>query len=81
LTTPQAQARGLLTSIDDERLPGLRLPLQPVKFTGSAANVAARAPGLGEHSEHVMAELLGLGAERIAELAAAGLFGERGHTA
>ena len=81
LTTPQAQARGLLTPIDDERLPGLRLPLQPVKFTGSAANVAARAPGLGEHSDQVMAELLGLGAERIAELAAAGLFGERGHMA
>jgi CoA:oxalate CoA-transferase len=75
LSSEQAAARGLLNDVHDERLPGLRLPTQPVKFTGSAPNVVARAPALGEHTEAVVAQWLGLSGERIAELAAAGLFG------
>lgn len=80
LAAPQAAARGVLTAVPDARLPGLRLPLQPVKFTGSADNVIGRAPGLGEHGEAIWSRVLGLGVERIAELAAAGLFGARGST-
>jgi CoA:oxalate CoA-transferase len=78
LDSPQAAARQLLQAVDDPRLPGLRLPVQPVKFTGSAASVPRRAPALGEHSAQIMTTLLGLGAERVAELAAAGIFGSRG---
>ena len=75
LATPQAVARGILSDVDDPRLPGLRLPTQPVKFTGSQANVARRAPSLGEDSEAVLSEWLGLGVARLEELAAVGLFG------
>jgi len=75
LNSEQAAVRGVLTEVADPRLPGLRLPTQPVKFTGSAPNVAERAPALGEHTEDVVAQWLGLSAERITELAAAGLFG------
>jgi CoA:oxalate CoA-transferase len=75
LATPQAQSRGILSAVEDARLPGLQLPTQPVKFTGSAPNVARRAPALGEDSVAVFSDLLGLGAERIAELAEAGIFG------
>ena len=78
LATPQAAARGILQAVEDPRLPGLRLPTQPVKFTGSGANVARRAPALGEDSVAVFSDLLGLGAERIAELAEAGVFGQDG---
>ena len=78
LTTPQAAARGILQAVEDPRLPGLRLPTQPVKFTGSAANVVRRAPALGEDSVAVFSDLLGLGAGRIAELAEAGIFGQDG---
>jgi CoA:oxalate CoA-transferase len=76
LSSPQAAARQILQPVEDPRLPGLQLPVQPVKFAGSAPSVPRRAPALGEHQADVFSELLGLGAERIAELAAAGLFGE-----
>ena len=75
LESPQAQARGLLQPVDDARLPGLRLPTQPVQFNGSAPNRTGRAPGLGEHTEPLLAELLGLHADRIAELRTLGVFG------
>lgn len=75
LESPQAQARGLLHSVADSRLPDLRLPTQPVRFGGAAANCPERAPDLGEHTTTLLATLLHRGGERIAELRAAGAFG------
>lgn len=75
LGSAQAQARGLLQPVQDERLPGLRLPTQPVRFNGAAPNRAGRAPALGEHTEGLLASLLGCGASKLAELRQAGVFG------
>ena len=41
LGSEQAAARELLHAVDDERLPGLRLPSQPVRFGAAAAAPAA----------------------------------------
>ncbi|WP_332823745.1 CoA transferase, partial [Ramlibacter sp.] len=76
LDSPQAQARELLQPVDDARLPGLRLPTQPVRFGGAAPNRASRAPALGEHTNEILASLLGCGIDKLAELRAAGVFGE-----
>ena len=70
-----ALARELLRPVDDERLPELRLPTQPVRFGGAAPNLAGRAPALGEHTHDVLAALLDCGADRLAELQALGVFG------
>ena len=75
LESPQIQARGLLRPVDDERLPGLRLPTQPVRFNGAAPNRAERAPALGEHTELLLASWLGRGKEAIAALREAGVLG------
>ena len=75
LSSPQARARELLRPVQDERLPGLRLPTQPVRFGGAAANRAVRAPALGEHTEELLAGLLGCGLAKLAELREAGAFG------
>jgi CoA:oxalate CoA-transferase len=75
LESPQAQARGLLHPVNDERLPGLRLPVQPVQFGGAAPSVPTRAPALGEHTDELLATLLGLGLDKLAELRAAGVLG------
>ena len=75
LESEHAQARGLLRAVDDPRLPGLRVPTQPVKFGGAAPNKAEPAPALGEHTDALMASLLQCSAERLAELRVAGLFG------
>ncbi|WP_088708498.1 CaiB/BaiF CoA transferase family protein [Noviherbaspirillum denitrificans] len=67
----QANHRAFLKEVDDDRLPGLRLPTQPLKFSGFGANLAARAPRLGEHTEEVLAGLIGYSSEKIRELQAA----------
>ena len=79
LDSPQAQARELLRPVEDARLPGLRLPTQPVRFNGAAPNRAERAPALGEHTDELLGTLLGCGQARLVELRAAGVFGTAGH--
>jgi CoA:oxalate CoA-transferase len=59
LASPQALYRGVARPVDDPRLPGLRLPTQPVRFGGSAGNACGRAPALGEHTAEVLEQLLG----------------------
>ncbi|MEP6939456.1 MAG: CoA transferase [Rudaea sp.] len=76
LASPQAVSREILRAFDDPRLPGLRLPTQPVRFGGAADNQTQRAPRLGEHTEELLAGLLGFAKARIDELRAAGAFGE-----
>jgi CoA:oxalate CoA-transferase len=79
LESPQATARELLRPVQDARLPGLRLPTQPVCFGGAAPNRVERAPALGEHTGDVLAMLLGYGADRLAELRDAGALGPSEH--
>ncbi|MDR0201108.1 MAG: CoA transferase [Delftia acidovorans] len=78
LESPQSLARGLLDTVQDPRLPGLRLPTQPVHFSGAAPNRAERAPALGEHTEALLSQWLGRGAEAIAALRASGALGTAG---
>ncbi len=76
LESDQARHRGVVADVRDERLPGLRLPTQPVHFNGSAANLNQRAPRLGEHTHDTLSLWLGASATRIAALRDAGAFGE-----
>ena len=77
LQSPQAEARGLLHAVGDMRLPGLKLPVQPVRFGGAAPSLPGRAPALGEHTDALLGQLLGLGIDKLAELRAAGVIGTR----
>src|SRR5699024_1725177 len=47
LSCDQVLHSGFLQDVEDERLPGLRLPTQPVKFSGYAQTQPRRAPRLG----------------------------------
>lgn len=76
LESEQIQSRGLLQPVADERLPGLRLPTQPVHFGGAAPNLAQRAPRLGEHTDDLLTQWLGHSASTLAELRNAGVFGQ-----
>lgn len=75
LESPQAMARKLLRPVHDKRLPGLRLPTQPVHFGGAAPNRAERAPALGEHTDELLMALAACSIEKLAELRVAGVFG------
>lgn len=75
LESPQIRARGLLHEVADERLPGMRLPTQPVHFNGSAPNRTERAPALGEHTELLLSSWLGRSREAIEALRNSGALG------
>ena len=75
LNSEQIRARGLLSAVDDERLPGLQLPTQPVHFNGALPNRVQRAPALGEHTEQLLQSWLGRSTEAIAALREAGALG------
>ncbi len=78
LASEQSVYRGVLSPVDDPNLPGMKLPSQPVKFSAYDGNRVTRAPGLGEHTDATLGELLGLAQSRIEELRAAGAFGAAG---
>lgn len=75
LSSPQALHREVIRPVAQEQLPGLQLPSQPVKFSQWPSTDPHRAPTLGEHTADLMSSLLGLSAQRLAELHALGVFG------
>ena len=71
----QAADRGLFTPVEDDRLPGLRLPSQPIRFSAYAANQVASAPELGADTEQILVDVLGIAVPRLRELRELGVFG------
>ena len=72
---PQAVARGVVVETEHPSLGAVRQVMSPLRL-GDEAPVR-RAPFRGEHTESVLADVCGYTPERLAELAAAGVFGER----
>lgn len=76
LESEQARERGLLIETTGTCGGTVRLPRQPVHFSAWPVTRTTRAPGLGEHTQAVLANCLGLDLARIAGLRAAGVLGE-----
>ncbi len=72
LTQPQAAAREMLVETDHKTLGRIPIVNRPIKFVGAPQPVPTAPPVLGEHTDEILAEVLGLSASRIAELRAAG---------
>jgi crotonobetainyl-CoA:carnitine CoA-transferase CaiB-like acyl-CoA transferase len=73
LTDPHYRARGSLVEVDN---PGVgRVTMQgPVpRLAGTPLSVPGPAPELGEHTDQVLQDLLGLSAEEVARLREAGV--------
>ena len=77
LADPQAAARGLLLETEHPHWGTVRQVGSPVRF-GDQPVEHRRAPHRNEHQHEITADLLGYSPERVAELAAAGAFGEQG---
>lgn len=72
---PQVAARGALVEMDHPRAGKVRMVGAPVRLSETPGAVRTPAPMLGEHTDEVLHNLLGLGAHEIATLRASGALG------
>jgi len=71
---PHLTARGAWTDIDHPRRGRTRVPNSPIRLHGSVPGVVQRpAPLLGQDTDRVLTELLGLSAEELTVLHASGV--------
>jgi crotonobetainyl-CoA:carnitine CoA-transferase CaiB-like acyl-CoA transferase len=68
LQDPQAVARGMVVRVPHDKAGELGLLASPLKLSETPVERYSAPPALGEHTEEVLAELLGMSPERIAEL-------------
>ena len=70
LSDPHVRARGLVGSFDYEGVGEFRALALPYKFLGWDNPEIGPPPALGEHTEHVLRELLGLSDQEVSRLRA-----------
>jgi len=76
LADPQTTARNLITEVDHPAFGTARFIVSPVRV-GEPPTEHRRAPGVGEHTETVLRELLGYDEARVRQLRDAGAFGSK----
>jgi crotonobetainyl-CoA:carnitine CoA-transferase CaiB-like acyl-CoA transferase len=70
---PHVQHRGMRVEIPHPRAGKLPILANPIRFSETPVSYDRPPPQLGEHTREVLANVLGLGAQEIAELAAEGI--------
>lgn len=70
---PQIQARGMRIEVPHPVAGSLPMLANPLRFTGSPIDTYAPPPGLGEHSEEILSQVLGLDDTEIARLRECGI--------
>ena len=70
---PQAEARGLRVTVRDQDGRPVDLLASPFHVAGTTLPPPSMPPGLGQHTEEVLREVLGLDAERVEELRREGI--------
>ena len=75
LSDPQVRLRDMVVELEHPRLGRVRTLGTPIKGADDAPFRPAPPPGLGEHTDAVLRELLGYAPERMASLRARGVLG------
>jgi crotonobetainyl-CoA:carnitine CoA-transferase CaiB-like acyl-CoA transferase len=65
---PHVQAREMIVSVEDPEAGTVKMAGVPIKLSETPGKVQGWAPRLGEHTEEILAEWLGLSAEAVARL-------------
>jgi crotonobetainyl-CoA:carnitine CoA-transferase CaiB-like acyl-CoA transferase len=66
---PHLEARGFWVDVEHPRRGPTRVPISPIRLhAGGKAEIRSPAPTLGQHTEKVLTELLGLKAQELAAL-------------
>ncbi len=72
---PQVKARGALVEMDHPSVGKVPVVGVPARLSATPGSVRTPSPRLGQHTDEVLRDLLGLGAPEIAALRAAGAIG------
>ena len=73
LESEHLRARGAIVTVNHPTAGPMRMVGPPIRLHGTPAEASAPAPLLGEHTEEILAKLLGYSSETIAELRAGGV--------
>lgn len=73
LEEPQVIARGLMVKIPHPKNPEFAMVGSPIKMSGTPVEYVRPAPMLGQHTDAVLGERLGLSAEQLGQLKAGGV--------
>ncbi len=68
LAQPQAVAREMVVETQHKALGSIPIVNRPIKFPGAPQPIPAAPPVLGEHTDAILSEMLGLDADAIAAL-------------
>jgi crotonobetainyl-CoA:carnitine CoA-transferase CaiB-like acyl-CoA transferase len=77
LEHPQVKARGALVDMAHPRAGPVKMVGVPMRLSKTPGSIRRPSPGIGEHNDEVLKEVLGLDKKAIAKLRAAGVFGSR----
>jgi crotonobetainyl-CoA:carnitine CoA-transferase CaiB-like acyl-CoA transferase len=72
LNSPQSQARGVVVEVDHPALGPIPLVNRPIRYADEEQAPVTAPPMLGQDTDAILADLLGLDEDRIAALRAAG---------
>ena len=75
LRHPQVKARGAMVEMDHPSVGKVPVVGVPARLSATPGSVRTPSPTLGQHTDQVLHELLGLGAAEIAALRASGALG------
>ncbi|KAJ9615874.1 hypothetical protein H2200_001951 [Cladophialophora chaetospira] len=67
------QARGMVTEVDHASCGTIKVVNHPVKYSESVAGVRTAPPSLGEHTDEVLTQVLGVDAREVERLRQAGV--------
>jgi crotonobetainyl-CoA:carnitine CoA-transferase CaiB-like acyl-CoA transferase len=68
LAQPQALARELVVETEHQALGRIPIVNRPIRFPGASQPAPEAPPVLGQHTDEILADVLGLSPERIAQL-------------
>ncbi|KAF1029016.1 MAG: Acetyl-CoA:oxalate CoA-transferase [Pseudomonas sp.] len=78
LEEPQVIARGLMVKIPHPQNPDFAMVGSPIKMSGTPVEYVRPAPLLGQHTDEILGERLGLSAEQLQQLKGRGVVEQSG---
>jgi crotonobetainyl-CoA:carnitine CoA-transferase CaiB-like acyl-CoA transferase len=73
LADPHFRARDSIARVPDDQFGEVAMPAVAPRLSATPGSIRTRAPRLGEHTDAVLTQELGLGPRELAELRAAGV--------